>query len=152
VGEVIVKSDKNFIGYWEMPEETEKVLKGGWLYTGDLGMLDEKGYLYVVDRKKDLIISGGENLYPAEIEETINGNPKVKESAVIGVPDTLWGESVKAFVVLKEGEKATPEEIIAHCQQELASYKKPRFVEFVDDLPKNSMGKILKYLLREKRS
>ena len=152
VGEIIVKGDKNFIGYWEMPEETEKVLKGGWLYTGDLGMLDKEGYLYIVDRKKDLIISGGENLYPAEIEEAINRNPKVKESAVIGVPDPLWGESVKAFVVLKEGEKAIPEEIIAHCQKELASYKKPRFVEFLEGLPKNSMGKILKYLLREKGS
>jgi acyl-CoA synthetase (AMP-forming)/AMP-acid ligase II len=152
VGEIIVKGDKNFIGYWEMPEETEKVLKGGWLYTGDLGMLDEEGYLYVVDRKKDLIISGGENLYPAEIEEAINRNPKVKESAVIGVPDPLWGESVKAFVVLKEGEKAIPEEIIAHYEKELASYKKPRFVEFLEGLPKNSMGKILKYLLREKGS
>lgn len=152
VGEIIVRSDKNFIGYWGMPEETEKVLRGGWLYTGDLGMFDEEGYLYIVDRKKDLIISGGENIYPMEIEEIINRHPKVKESAVIGVPDPLWGESAKAFVVLKKGEKATPDEIIDHCEKELASYKKPKMVEFMEDLPKNSIGKVLKHLLREKDS
>jgi long-chain acyl-CoA synthetase len=152
VGEIIVGSDKNFIGYWGMPEETERILRKGWVYTGDLGMLDEEGYLYVVDRKKDLIISGGENIYPVEIEEVINRHPKVKESAVIGVPDPLWGESVKAFVALKEGEKASPEEMTDYCKKELASYKKPRFFEFVKDLPKSDMGKVLKYLLREKCS
>ncbi|MBN1105758.1 MAG: long-chain-fatty-acid--CoA ligase [Deltaproteobacteria bacterium] len=152
VGEILVKGDKNFVGYWDMPEETEKVLKGGWLHTSDLGMFDEERYLYLVDRKKDMIISGGENIYPAEIEGVINRHAKVKECAVIGVPDPLWGESVKAFVVLEDGESATAEEIVGICLENLASYKKPKFVEFVDGLPKNSMGKILKHLLREKVS
>lgn len=152
VGEILVESDKNFVGYWEMPEETDQVLKGGWLYTSDLGMFDEERYLYLVDRKKDMIISGGENIYPAEIEEVINRHPKVKESAVVGIPDPLWGESVKAFVVLKDGESATEDEIIDICRENLASYKKPKFVEFVDELPRNSMGKILKHLLREEYS
>jgi len=148
VGEILVKSDKNFVGYWGMPEETKKVLKGGWLHTSDLGMFDEERYLYLVDRKRDMIISGGENIYPAEIEGVINRHAKVKECAVIGVPDPLWGESAKAFVVLEDGEIATAEEIVGICLENLASYKKPKFVEFVGELPKNSMGKILKHLLR----
>jgi acyl-CoA synthetase (AMP-forming)/AMP-acid ligase II len=152
VGEVLVKSDKNFVGYWEMPEESGEVLKGGWLHTSDLGMFDEERYLYLVDRKKDMIISGGENIYPAQIEEVINRHSKVKESAVVGVPDPTWGESVKAFVVLKDGESATEDEIIGICRDNLASYKKPKFVQFVDDLPRNSMGKVLKHMLREQHS
>ncbi len=150
VGEILVKSDKNFAGYWELPRETEEVLKGGWLHTSDLGMFDEERYLYLVDRKKDMIISGGENIYPAEIEEVINSHAKVRECAVVGVTDPLWGESVKAFVVLKEGERATEEEIVGFCLENLASYKKPKFVEFVGELPKNSMGKIVKHLLRKR--
>ncbi|MEW6665040.1 MAG: long-chain fatty acid--CoA ligase [Thermodesulfobacteriota bacterium] len=152
VGEILVRSDKNFVGYWRLPGETDRVLKGGWLHTSDLGMFDEERYLYLVGRKKDMIISGGENIYPAEIEEVINSHAKVRESAVVGVADPLWGESVKAFVVLKEGARATEEEIVAYCLANLASYKKPRFVEFVRELPKNSMGKILKHLLRERDS
>ena len=152
VGEILVKSDKNFVGYWEMPEETDQVLKEGWLHTSDLGMFDEERYLYLVDRKKDMIISGGENIYPAEIEDVINRHVKVKESAVVGIPDAMWGESVKAFVILKDGERTSADEIIDFCRQNLASYKKPKFVEFVDELPKNSMGKVLKYLLRGKHS
>lgn len=147
VGEILVKSDKNFVGYWKMPEETEQVLKGGWLHTSDLGMFDDERYLYLVGRIKDMIISGGENIYPAEIEEVINRHVKVKESAVVGVPDPTWGESVKAFVVLKDGESSTEDEIIDICLENLASYKKPKSVEFVDELPKNSLGKILKHLL-----
>lgn len=150
VGEIVVKSDKNFAGYWKMPDETGNVLKNGWLYTGDLGMVDEERYFYIVDRKKDMIISGGENIYPLEIEEVINHHPKVKESAVIGVPDPLWGEAVKAVVVLKDGERATPQEIIDFCQEHLASYKKAKFVEFVDTLPKSSLGKVVKQILRDK--
>jgi len=152
VGEILVKSDKNFLGYWGLPQETHKVLKGGWLHTSDLGMFDQERYLYLVDRKKDMIISGGENIYPAEIEGVINSHEKVQESAVIAVPDSLWGESVKAFVVTKEGECVTEREIVSFCQANLASYKKPKFVEFVKDLPKNSMGKVLKHLLRERGS
>jgi len=152
VGEILVKSDKNFVGYWDMPEETAQVLKGGWLHTSDLGMFDEEKYLYLVDRKRDMIISGGENIYPAEIEGIIHRHVKVKECAVIGVPDPLWGESIKAFVVLEDGEMATEEEIVGICLENLASYKKPKFVEFVDELPKNTMGKILKHLLKQKYS
>lgn len=149
VGEILIKADKNFVGYWKMPEETAQVLKNGWLRTTDLGMFDAERYLYLVGRKKDMIISGGENIYPAEIEEIINRHTKVKESAVIGVPDYTWGESVKAFVVLKDGEKATQEEIVGICLENLGSYKKPKFVQFVDELPRNSMGKVLKHVLKE---
>jgi len=152
VGEILVKSDKNFAGYWEMTEETNEVLKGGWLHTADLGMFDEGRYLHLVDRKKDMIISGGENIYPAEIERVINGHVKVKESAVVGIPDLIWGEAVKAFVVLKDGEKATAGEIIDCCRAHLASFKKPRYVEFVDELPKNSLGKVLKHELRARHA
>jgi acyl-CoA synthetase (AMP-forming)/AMP-acid ligase II len=152
VGEVLVKSDKIFVGYWEMPAETQQVLKDGWLHTSDLGMFDEERYLYLVDRKKDMIISGGENIYPAEVEEVINRHVKVEESAVVGVPDPTWGELVKAVVVLKDGERATEEEIIGFCRENLASYKKPKFVQFVDGLPKNSMGKVLKHMLKEQHS
>lgn len=152
VGEVLVKSDKIFVGYWEMPAETKQVLKDGWLHTSDLGMFDEERYLYLVDRKKDMIISGGENIYPAEVEEVLNRHVKVEESAVVGVPDPTWGELVKAVVVLKDGERATEEEIIGFCRENLASYKKPKFVQFVDGLPKNSMGKVLKHMLKEQHS
>ncbi len=149
VGEVLVKSDKIFAGYWEMPEESQQVLKDGWLHTSDLGMFDGERYLYLVDRKKDMIISGGENIYPAEIEEVINGYAKVEESAVVGVADPTWGELVKAVVVVKDGEIATAEEIINFCRENLASYKKPKLVQFIDKLPRNSMGKVLKHLLKE---
>lgn len=149
VGEVLVKSDKIFTGYWEMPEETQQVLKDGWLHTSDLGMFDGDRYLYLVDRKKDMIISGGENVYPVEIEEVINNHVKVEESAVAGIPDPTWGELVKAVVVVKDGEMVTEEEIISFCRQNLASYKKPKLVQFVDKLPRNSMGKVLKHMLKE---
>jgi long-chain acyl-CoA synthetase len=149
VGEILVKTDKNFVGYWEMPEETAQVLKDGWLYTSDLGMFDAERYLYLVDRKKDMIISGGENIYPAEIEAVINRHAKVRECAVVGVPDPTWGESIKAFVVLKDGEKATEDEIIGICLENLGRYKKPKFVHFIDELPRNSMGKVLKHVLKE---
>jgi acyl-CoA synthetase (AMP-forming)/AMP-acid ligase II len=152
VGQIVVRSDKNFAGYWQDPGATEKAFKDGWLLTGDLGRLDDEGYLYVVDRLSDMIISGGENIYPVEIEEVINRHVKVKESAVVGIPDAMWGESVKAFVILKDGERTSADEIVDFCRQNLASYKKPKFVEFVDELPKNSMGKVLKYLLRGKHS
>jgi acyl-CoA synthetase (AMP-forming)/AMP-acid ligase II len=138
------------MGYWKRDEETREVLKDGWLYTGDIGMFDEEGFLYIVDRKKDVIISGARNIYAREVEKTIEQHPAVQEVAVIGVPDAYWGEAVKALIVLKPGMRATESEIIDFCKQRLASYKKPRSVEFVDSLPKNPGGKVLKRQLRER--
>ena len=119
------------------------------MHTGDIGMMDEQGYLYLLDRKKDMIISGGNNIYPREIEEVLLTHPAIYEVAVIGVPDPIWGESVKAIIALCPGMSVTEEEVNALCRQHLASYKKPRTVEFVSELPKNAYGKILKRELRE---
>ena len=149
IGEIVVRGDVVMAGYWNRPEVTAETLRGGWLHTGDLGMMDENGYIYLLDRKKDLVISGGNNIYPREIEEALLKHPAVYEVAVIGVPDPLWGESVKAIVALRPGSTATAEELIAFCQVHLASYKKPRTVEFIPQLPKNAYGKILKRELRE---
>ena len=150
LGEIIVNSPGNMIGYWNLPEETERVLKDGFVYTGDVGRMDEDSYLYIVDRKKDLIISGGINIYPVEIERVIYQHPSVLEVAVIGVPDKKWGESIKAIVTLKKGKTATEKEIIDSCKENLASYKKPKSVDFVDALPKSPAGKIIKRKLRDK--
>ncbi len=152
IGEITVRSDAMTIGYWELPEETDKNIRNGWLFTGDYGKLDSDGYVYIVDRKHDMIISGGKNIYPREIEEVLYSNEAVLEVAVIGVPDDYWGESVKAFVVLKEDRNATEAELIDLCRENLASYKKPRSVEFVKELPKSNTGKILKRLIREQHS
>lgn len=149
VGEIVVRSDAMTIGYWELPEETARTIRNGWLYTGDFGKFDEDRYVYIVDRKNDMIISGGKNIYPREIEEIIYAHEAVLEAAVIGVPDDYWGESVKAFVVLKDGKHATETEIINLCKENIASYKKPRSVAFVDQLPKSPTGKILKRVIRE---
>jgi len=149
VGEIVVKSDGIMQGYWKKPEETEQAIKKGWFYTGDMGYMDEDRYVYIVDRKKDMIISGGENVYSAEVENTLYMHPAVSEAAAIGVPDKKWGETVKAIVVLKPGIHATEEEIIDHCKKNLASYKKPTSVEFEAELPKSSSGKVLKWRLRE---
>jgi long-chain acyl-CoA synthetase len=149
VGELIVRSESMTIGYWRLPEETAKIIKDGWLFTGDFGRFDADGYIYIVDRKNDMIISGGKNIYPREIEEVLYEHDAVLETAVIGVPDDHWGESVRALVVLKPGKKATEEDLIAFCKEHLASYKKPRWVEFRDELPKNPTGKILKRLIRD---
>jgi long-chain acyl-CoA synthetase len=148
VGEVIARGKKIMKGYWNNPKATEETLRGGWLHTGDLVSMHEDGYLYLSGRKKDMIIRGGENIYPVEIEAVLHKHPKVLESAVIGVPDDYWGEVVKAVIVLKPGEHATPEEIIEYCREMLASYKKPSIVEFVEALPKNAMQKVLKTVLR----
>jgi acyl-CoA synthetase (AMP-forming)/AMP-acid ligase II len=148
VGEIIVRSEAMTIGYWNLPEETAKTIKNGWLYTGDFGRFDEQGYVFIVDRKHDMIISGGKNIYPREIEEVIYTHKAVLETAVIGVPDEYWGESVKAFVVLKQGMKVTEDEIIDLCKKTIAGYKKPRSVEFVQQLPKSPTGKILKRVIK----
>lgn len=150
MGEIAVRGEVVMKGYWENPAATAETLRGGWLHTGDLGIMDEKGYVYILDRVKDMIISGGENIYSREIEEVILKHPAVFEVTVIGVPDEKWGESVKALVALKQGHKATEEEIINFCKDHLASFKKPKSVEFIEVIPKSPYGKVLKRELREK--
>ncbi len=145
-GEIIIRGPQVMKGYWNKPEETALVLRDGWLYTGDIAKKDEDGYYYIVDRKKDLIIAGGFNIYPREVEEVLFEHPKIKEAVVVGKPDAYRGETVKAFVVLREGSTATSEDIIAFCRERLASYKVPRLVVFRDSLPKSGVGK---YLRRE---
>ncbi len=144
VGEIICTGEAIMKGYWQLPEETSRKLRNGWLHTGDLGMTDEDGYLYIVDRKDNMIISGGINIYPKEVEEVLYEHPAIQEASIIGVPDEYWGEAVKAIVVLKEGTKVTEEEIINFCGERLAGYKKPKSVEFWKELPKDPQGKILK--------
>jgi long-chain acyl-CoA synthetase len=148
-GEIVARGDLVMKGYWNRPDATAETLRGGWHHTGDVGYLDADGYLFITDRKKDMIISGGANIYPRELEEVICTHPAVHEVAVIGVPDEKWGESVKAVVVLRPGARATEPEIIEHCRRHLGSYKKPSTVDFVAELPKNAYGKILKRELRE---
>jgi acyl-CoA synthetase (AMP-forming)/AMP-acid ligase II len=150
VGELICRGPNVMKGYYKDEQATRDALKGGWLHTGDLARMDEEGFIYIVDRKKDMIVSGGENIYPREIEEVLYHHPKIQEAAVIGVPDQVWGESVKVFVVLRKGEIMKEEEVIDYCKNHLASYKKPRSVEFTEDLPRNPSGKVLKKVLREK--
>ena len=149
VGEIVCRGYKVMKGYWNNPKATEEALRGGWLHTGDLAFMEEDGYLYLSGRKKDMIIRGGENIYPVEIENALHAHPKVQEAAVIGVPDEVWGEIVKAVIVLKPGATSTPEEIINYCKEKLASYKKPQLVEFREALPKNAMQKVLKNVLRD---
>jgi long-chain acyl-CoA synthetase len=148
-GQIIVRSEANMLGYWNRPELTAQTLRDGWMWTGDVGTWDADCYVFIVDRAKDMIISGGENIYSVQVEEAVNQHPAVLECAVIGVPDEEWGESVKAFVVLKPETAATEAEIIETARRQLASYQKPRSVEFVDALPKAPTGKILKRTLRE---
>ncbi|MCX8118204.1 MAG: long-chain-fatty-acid--CoA ligase [Desulfobacterota bacterium] len=149
VGEVVCRGPNVTKGYYKDEEATREALRGGWLHTGDLARMDEEGFLYIVGRKKEMIVSGGENIYPREIEEVLFRHPKIEEAAVIGVPDPLWGESVRAFVVLKRGEVMTEAEVIQYCKRHLASYKKPKSVEFVEALPRNPSGKVLKRILKE---
>ena len=149
MGEIVVRGDLVMKGYWNNPDATAETLRGGWLHTGDMGYIDPAGYLFITDRIKDMVISGGANIYPREADEVIVQHPSVAEVACVGVPDQLWGESVKALVVLRDGAHATEEEIITFCQERLASYKKPKSVEFLPSLPKNAYGKVLKRELRE---
>ena len=147
-GEIVVRCPANMAGYLNRPDLTERTLRDGWMWTGDLATWDEDRYVYIVDRAKDMIISGGENIYSVQVEEAIGRHPDVLECAVIGVPDDEWGESVKGFVVLKPGSSVTEAEIIASAREHLAGYQKPRSVEFLDELPKAPTGKILKRELR----
>lgn len=152
VGEIIVKGDSVTKGYWNRREETEKNIKNGWLYTGDLAVIDADGYINIVDRKKDMIITGGENVYSIEVENVLYSHDSILEAAVIGVPDPKWGESVKAFVALKKGREVTEEEIIDYCKEYIAGFKTPKSIEFVPELPRTGSGKIYKRELKERYS
>lgn len=149
IGEIVIRGDNVMVGYFGKEEETAKTLKDGWLHTGDIGYMDEEGFFYIVDRSKDMIIKGGENIYPKEIEDVLHTHPKVHDAAVIGVKDEIQGEEVKAFVIPKIGEKITPQEIIEFCSKHLADFKVPKYVEFVIGLPTNPVGKVMKKDLRE---
>lgn len=148
VGEILVRSRSVIAGYWKMPEESLRSIRDGWFYTGDLGYLDEDRYLFLVDRKKDMVVSGGVNIYTSEIEAVLYQHPAVLEAAIVGLPDAEWGESVTAVIAKKPGIDVSADEIVEHCRASLASYKKPRHVFFLPDLPKNPSGKILKRELR----
>jgi long-chain acyl-CoA synthetase len=151
VGEIIARGPNIMLGYWKRLEDTGNVLREGWLYTGDLATIDEDGYIYLVDRKKDMIVTGGENVFSTEVEAVLYAHPAVKEAAVIPVPDEDWGEAVHACVVLRDGKQATPEELTEFCRDRLANYKVPHSIEFIEgELPKGGTGKILKKQLRER--
>jgi acyl-CoA synthetase (AMP-forming)/AMP-acid ligase II len=149
VGEIWVQADTITPGYWNLPEETANAFSEGWLRTGDLATLDSEGYVNIVDRKKDMIVTGGENVYSTEVENVLYMHPKILEAAVFGVPDEKWGEAVNAAVVLKAGETATEDEIIGFCKEHQASFKTPKSIVFLDELPKTGSGKIYKKGLRD---
>ncbi len=144
VGEIVIRGHNIMKGYWQRPDATEEAMRGGWFHSGDMARTDEDGYFYIVDRKKDLIIRGGYNVYPREVEEVLYEHPKIREAAVVGVPHDSWGEEIGAAVVLHEGEQLSPEEVSAYVKERIAAYKYPRVVWFLDDLPKGPTGKILK--------
>jgi long-chain acyl-CoA synthetase len=149
VGEILFKGPNAAQGYWKLPELTAESIRDGWVYTGDLARQDEEGYFYIVGRKKELMITGGYNVYPREVEEVLYTHPAVYEAAVIGVPDEVKGEVPKAYIALKPGQSATEKEIVEFCKQNLAPYKVPRQVEILSELPKSSTGKILHRELRK---
>jgi long-chain acyl-CoA synthetase len=150
IGEVVIRSPSVIGGYWRAPEETQAAIRDGWFFTGDVGYRDDDGYLFIVDRKKDVIISGATNVYPREVEEVLFEHPAVLEAAVIGLSDDLWGEAVTAVVALREGYGVSERALIEYCGERMAGYKKPKAVKFVDALPRNPSGKILKRELRER--
>jgi acyl-CoA synthetase (AMP-forming)/AMP-acid ligase II len=149
IGEIIGRGPQLMKGYWNMPEATSNALRGGWMHTGDAGVIDEDGYLYIQDRVKDMIVSGGENIYPREIEDVLFQHPAVADAAVIGVPDDKWGEAVHAVIVLRQGHSVSAAELMAHCRQHLGGFKVPRSADFIAALPRNPSGKVLKRELRE---
>jgi acyl-CoA synthetase (AMP-forming)/AMP-acid ligase II len=152
VGEIVVRGDIVTGGYWKRPEETARAIRDGWLYTGDMAVMDREGYVNIVDRKKDMIITGGENVYSVEVENVLYTHPAVLEAAVVGIPDVKWGEAVKAVVVLKKGLQAGEGEIIDFCKSRIARYKAPKSVDFVAELPKTGSGKIFKKGIKDKYS
>ena len=147
-GEICIKGPQLMQGYYKRPEETANALRDGWLYSGDIGFLDEDGHLTIIDRKKDMIVAGGYNIYPKEIDEVLYDHPKIVEACAVGVPDEYRGETVKAFVVVKPGKNLTEEEVIAYCRERLSAYKVPKQIEFLESLPKSAVGKILRRELR----
>ena len=147
-GEIVIKGPTLMKGYWNLPEETAKTIKDGWLYTGDIGYMDEDGYFYITGRKKDIIIRGGENVSPLEVEEVLMQHPAVAEAGVIGIPDAVYGEEIKAFVVVKPDKHVNEEELIAFCKDRLPTFKLPKSVQFMKSLPKNILGKVLRAELR----
>ncbi len=149
LGEIVVRGDNVMLGYLNQPEATEEAMAGGWYHTGDIGLIDEDGYLFILDRKKDMIITAGLNVYPREVEEQLRSHPAVQDVAVIGVPDRLRGESVTAVVVLREGCSVSERDLILHCRATLADYKSPRSVIFRTSLPIGGTGKVLKRLLKK---
>jgi len=152
IGELVVKGDQVMLGYWQKPEETTAVLQDGWLYTGDIAYKDEDGFFYIVDRKKDMIITGGYNVYPRDVEEVLYTHPAVREAVCAGISNPYWGEMVKAYIVPKEGVTVTEEEILKYCQDKLATFKIPKQIEFRESLPKTAIGKVLRrYLVEEER-
>jgi long-chain acyl-CoA synthetase len=150
VGEIIIKGPQIMQGYYKKPAETEKVLRNGWFSSGDIGKFDEDGYLSIVDRKKDMIIAGGYNIYPVELDGVLMDHPKILEACTVGIPDKYRGETVKAFIVIKEGETLSAEEVTAYCGEKLAAYKVPKVIEFAKNLPKSAVGKILRRELKER--
>jgi long-chain acyl-CoA synthetase len=148
-GELCIRGPQVMKGYWNKEEETALTLRDGWLYTGDIARMDEDGFFYIVQRKKDMIIVSGFNVYPGEVEDVLFGHPAVMEAAVIGIPDEYRGESVKAFVVLKADAQVTVEELLEYCRERLAKYKLPSSIEFTESLPKSNVGKILRRVLRD---
>ncbi len=149
VGEVVCRTPQVMLGYWNLPEATQAAIRDGWFHTGDAGYMDRDGYLYIYDRVKDMIISGGENIYPAEVENALFGHPAIADVAVIGVPDAKWGEAVKAVVVRKPGAAVSVQELIEFARARIAGFKLPSSIDFVDALPRNPSGKILKRELRK---
>jgi long-chain acyl-CoA synthetase len=150
-GELILRGPQVMKGYWRRPGDTDIVLKDGWLFTGDIAKMDEDGYFFILDRKKDIIIASGYNVYPREIEEVLYQHEAVEEAIVVGIPDMYRGETVKAFVKLKEGAAVTQEILIEFAKINLAPYKVPHEIEFLDDLPKSSVGKLLRRMLRKEQ-
>jgi acyl-CoA synthetase (AMP-forming)/AMP-acid ligase II len=149
IGEICGRGAQLMSGYWQLPDATAEALRGGWMHTGDAGCVDAEGFLYIKDRVKDMIVSGGENIYPREVEDALFAHPAIADVAVIGVPSERWGEEVKAIAVLAPGQRANAEELMNWCKGRIAAYKRPRSVDFVDALPRNASGKVLKRELRE---
>ncbi|MFH1242678.1 MAG: long-chain fatty acid--CoA ligase [Pseudomonadota bacterium] len=148
-GEILLKGPQLTEGYYKKPDETVSAIRDGWFYTGDIGYMDDEGYLFIVDRKKDMIIAGGYNIYPRDIDEVLYEHPKIQEACAVGLPDPYRGETVKAFIVTKPGETLTEEEVISFCREKLAAYKVPKLVEFMEELPKSTVGKVMRKKLRE---
>jgi fatty-acyl-CoA synthase len=150
VGEIIIKGPTLMSGYWNRPDLTAETIRDGWLFTGDLARMDEEGYIYIVDREKDMYVSGGENVYPAEIEKVLHTHPKIFDVGIVGVPDEKWGEVGKAFIVLKPGETMGNGEVFEFLKGKVAKYKIPKYAEYIEELPKTASGKIQKFVLKER--